>query len=100
MILIPQWMVSAAELVRIAFVAYFCQQAAFSVLLFSPTKRESDTTIKYINIVVWAAQFHFEQVVNSGFLNEDGENRDALWVLGKGLPKPLVVTPGRYPITK
>ncbi|MFV1985073.1 MAG: hypothetical protein ACC657_16110 [Thiohalomonadales bacterium] len=53
---------------------------------------------KYINIVVWDSYDSYKNVVNIGFLNENGLNTDNMKVLGKGFPEPIVVSPSQYEI--
>ena len=96
---VPEGMEAEAELVRSEYVNYFSKQEGFiSSTFYKSLERELDNCIKYVNIVVWASQVHYEQVVNKGFENEDGENNDGMQVLGKGFPSPIVVSPGRYQI--
>lgn len=98
-ILVPEGMEGEAELVRSEYVNYFSEQEGFvSSTFYKSFEREPDNTIKYVNIVVWQSQSHYEQVVNKGFQNEDGENNDGMRVLGKGFPSPIVVSPGRFQI--
>lgn len=96
---VPEGMEAEAELVRSEYIEYFSKQEGFvSSTFYKSLARESDNTIRYVNIVVWASQFHYEQVVNRGFQNEGGENNDGMRVLGKGFPELIVVSPGQYQI--
>lgn len=98
-ILVPAGMESVAEEVRATYVDYFKKQEGFvSSTFYKSTTREVEGSIKYVNIIVWESQFHFEQVVNKGFQNEQGENTDGMRVLGKGFPEPIIVSPGQYEI--
>ena len=98
-ILVPGGMEAEAELVRCEYVEYFSRQEGFvSSTFYKSLSNEEDGSIKYVNIVVWQSYSHFERVVNKGFENEDGENRDGMRVLGKGFPKPIIVSPGQYHI--
>jgi heme-degrading monooxygenase HmoA len=100
-ILVPEGMESQAELVRSEYINYFAKQEGFiSSVFYKSTKRESDNAIKYVNIVVWESQLYYEQVVNKGFQNKDGENSDGMRVLGKGFPEPIVVSPGIYQVVE
>lgn len=98
-ILVPIGMESQAELVRSEYVKYFSKQQGFvSSVFYKSLERESDHSLKYVNIVVWESQLHYEKVVNQGFSNEEGENSDGMQVLGKGFPHPILVSPGRYQV--
>ena len=96
-IIVPAGMEDIAEQVRNDYVAYFSQQEGFvSSTFYKSINRESDNAIRYVNTVVWASYAHFQQVVNQGFDNAEGENRDGRKVLGKGFPEPIKVLPGQY----
>lgn len=96
-IIVPAGMEDIAEQVRNDYVAYFSQQPGFvSSTFYKSIHRESDNAVRYVNSVVWASYEHFQQVVNSGFNNADGENSDGRRVLGKGFPEPIQVMPGQY----
>ncbi|KXI27560.1 antibiotic biosynthesis monooxygenase family protein [Paraglaciecola hydrolytica] len=96
-IIVPQGMEAEAELVRAEYVKYFSKQAGFvSSTFYRSLNREQDGSLKYVNTVVWASYAHFEQVVNQGFQNAEGENSEGMRVLGKGFPEPIVVSPGQY----
>lgn len=98
-ILVPESREVEAESIRAEYVAYFKKQEGFvSSTFYKSLSRESDGSIKYVNIVVWASHSHFEQVVNEGFHNEYGENSHGMRVLGKGFPDPIVVFPGQYQV--
>ena len=96
-ILVPEGMESEAESVRNEYVEYFQKQDGFvSSTFYRSMSREASGEIKYVNMVVWESVAHFEQVVNKGFQNEQGENSDGMRVLGKGFPAPITVSPGQY----
>lgn len=96
---VPAGMESVAENVRSEYVDYFSKQEGFvGSSFYKSLNREADGSIQYINIVVWASYEHFEAVVNQGFNNDQGENRDGMRVLGKGFPEPITVSPGQYVI--
>jgi heme-degrading monooxygenase HmoA len=96
-ITVPEGMESIAEQVRLEYVDYFKQQDGFlGSTFYKSVNRESDGSIKYINTVVWQSQAHFEKVVNFGFSNDHGENKDGRRVLGRGFPEPIQVSPGQY----
>jgi heme-degrading monooxygenase HmoA len=98
-IIVPAGMEAIAEQVRNDYVAYFSQQDGFiSSTFYKSIQRDSDNAMRYINTVVWASYAHFQQVVNSGFTNAEGENNDGRKVLGKGFPEPIQVMPGQYVI--
>ena len=90
-------MEETAENIRKDYVEYFQNQEGYvSSTFYKSINREEDDSIKYVNIVVWKSRYHFEQVVNKGFENEDGENEDGMLVLGKGFPEPIRVSPGQF----
>jgi heme-degrading monooxygenase HmoA len=90
-------MEDTAEKVRDEYVSYFKSQEGFvSSTFYKSINREEDDSIKYINTVVWESQAHFEKVVNLGFKNDLGRNSDGRYVLGKGFPEPIKVSPGQY----
>lgn len=96
---VPAGMESIAEQVRQDYVDYFRRQPGFvSATFYRALAREPDNALRYVNIVVWASQAHFDAVVNQGFDNAGGENRDGFRVLGKGFPAPITVSPGRFEI--
>lgn len=96
-ILVPAGMEAEAEYIRDEYVKYFQQKAGFvSSTFYRSIKREEDGAIKYINTVVWESYADFENVVNAGFNNQDGENAEGMRVLGRGFPEPIVVSPGQY----
>ncbi len=96
-ITVPKGMETTAEQVRGEYIAYFSEQDGFiSSTFYKSIHREDDDSIKYINTVVWASHAHFEKVVNIGFKNAQGENKDGKKVLGKGFPEPIKVSPGQY----
>jgi heme-degrading monooxygenase HmoA len=100
-ILVPPGMQVEAELIREQYIAYFSQQDGFvSSTFYKSLSCETDDSIKYVNIVVWASQSHFDSVVNKGFQNEGGVNSDGMRVLGKGFPAPIKVSPGRFQVIK
>lgn len=96
-ITVPAGMEQTAEQVREEYVDYFRQQDGFiSSTFYQEINRNKDGTIRYINIVVWASKDHFDRVVNLGFQNADGLNKDGFKVLGRGFPEPIVVSPGQF----
>ncbi|GAB3038834.1 antibiotic biosynthesis monooxygenase family protein [Bowmanella dokdonensis] len=98
-IVVPAGMEAEAERVRSVYVDYFSRQTGFvSSTFYKALNRDDDGALRYVNIVVWASQAHFEQVVNQGFDNAEGENLDGLRVLGKGFPAPIQVWPGQYQV--
>lgn len=98
-ITVPLGMESKAEAVREEYVAYFQQQDGFvRSTFYKSLNREADGSLKYINTVVWKSYSHYEQVVNLGFSNADGENKEGMRVLGRGFPEPIQVSPGQYEI--
>lgn len=98
-IAVPEGMEGIAEQVRAEYVDYFKKQEGFVTSTFYKSlNREEDSSIRYVNIVVWKSKAHFEKVVNKGFENELGENKDGYQVLGKGFPEPIKVSPGQYEI--
>lgn len=98
-ILVPKGMEAIAESVRNEYVEYFQKQDGFvSSTFYKAVNREQEGAIQYVNIVVWQSYGHFEQVVNNGFANAQGENSDGMRVLGKGFPEPIIVSPGQYQI--
>lgn len=98
-ITVPEGMEAIAENVREEYVNYFQQQDGFvSSTFYRSISRENDDSIRYVNIVVWESEAHFNAVVNKGFENELGENKDGYRVLGRGFPEPIVVSPGRYEV--
>lgn len=98
-ILVPEDMIDEAELIRSQYNKYFSKQNGFvgSTFYKSRTKEEDGST-KYINIVVWSSMSHAENVVNAGFDNEAGGNKEGMRVLGKGFPAPIVVSPAWYQV--
>lgn len=98
-ITVPEGMEAQAESVRAQYVAYFQKQDGFAGSTFYKSlDRESNGSIKFVNVVVWATYAHFERVVNKGFQDAQGENSDGMRVLGEGFPEPIVVSPGRYQV--
>lgn len=96
-ITVPRTMETVAEQVRDEYVSYFSGQDGFiSSTFYKSINREEDGSIKYINTIVWASYSHFEKVVNVGFDDAEGENKDRMKVLGKGFPDPIKVSPGQY----
>jgi heme-degrading monooxygenase HmoA len=96
-ITVPQGMENEAEAIRDQYVAYFkAQQGFVSSSFYRCISREEDGALRYVNIVVWSSYEAFEKVVNLGFQNADGENKDGMRVLGKGFPEPIVVSPGQF----
>ena len=94
---VPKGSEQTAIAVRQAYVDYFRKQPGF---ISSTFYRASVTKnlINFINIVVWESQAAYDDVVNDGFNNTDGLNKDGLKVLGKGFPEPIIVHPGVFEI--
>jgi len=100
-ITVPKGMEAIAEEIRDEYVSYFSKQEGFvSSTFYKSINREEDGEIRYINTVVWASYKHFEKVVNTGFNNEMGVNKDNMKVLGKGFPEPIKVSPGQFTILR
>ena len=98
-ILVPLGMEKVAEMVRNEYVAYFKEQDGFVASTFYRSLDiEPDGSIKYVNTVIWKSFQHYQNVVNLGFSNPEGENSDGYRVLGKGFPEPIKVSPGRYAV--
>lgn len=96
---VPSGMESEAEEIRNVYVSYFKRQPGFVSSTFYHGLSSSDGGVtKYVNIVVWDSYESFEKVVNSGFINSDGENEDGMRVLGRGFPEPIVISPGQYSV--
>ena len=96
-ILVPAGMENIAESIRDEYVAYFKRQQGFvSSTFYRALDQQDDGATKYINIVVWASYDDYQKVVNDGFSNAEGLNRDGLKVLGRGFPDPIQVSPGCY----
>ena len=94
---VPNGMDDEAIHIRNVYVDYFRKQSGFVSSTFYRSVVEDDWS-KYVNIVVWDSLESFENVVNSGFNNEEGENNDGMKVLGKGFPEPIKVLPSQYEI--
>jgi heme-degrading monooxygenase HmoA len=98
-LLVPNDMAIQAESIRADYVEYFQKQDGFvSSTFYKSINSEADDVIKYVNIVVWESSAHFDAVVNLGFQNRDGENKDGRRVLGKGFPEPIIVSAAQYQI--
>ena len=96
-ITVPAGMEDTAEQVRDEYVRYFEGQAGFvRSTFYKSIEKEADGSTRYVNIVVWESYEHFQSVVNRGFNNAEGENRDGYRVLGKGFPEPIAISPGRF----
>lgn len=85
--------------VRDVYVAYFKSKPGFVSSTFYRTIN-SDNKFNFVNIVVWESYEAFQTVVNDGFENEDGLNKDNMKVLGKGFPEPIKVSPGQFEIIR
>ena len=94
---VPKHMVQTAMDVRNEYVKYFKTQPGFVSSTFYRACDDA-STFDFINIVVWESEEHMQAVVNSGFDNAEGLNRDGRKVLGKGFPEPIEVSPGRYSV--
>jgi len=98
-ITVPDGMELAAEEAREEYARYFEKQEGFvSSIFYKSVEREDDNSIRYVNIVVWKSYDHFQNVVNEGYSNAEGINKDGMRVLGKGFPEPIVVSPGRFAV--
>lgn len=96
-IVVPAGMEKVAEEAREEYLRYFEKQEGFvSLSFYKSIERESDDSLRYVNIVVWKSYEHFKNVVNDGFKNTEGENSDGMRVLGRGFPEPIVISPARY----
>lgn len=94
---VPAGMEQVAEQVRDEYVRYFKSQPGFvRSLFYKSIETGGDGSLQYVNIVVWDSLQSFQQVVNLGFANAEGENSDGYRVLGRGFPEPIKVSPGRY----
>lgn len=85
--------------VRDEYVEYFSQQPGFVSSTFYRSFGK-DNEFQFINVVVWDSIESLNAVVNRGFDNEDGTNRDGRRVLGRGFPAPIRVHPGQYEIIR
>lgn len=94
---VPLGSEETAIAVREAYVDYFRKQPGFISSTFYRASVTNDR-INFINIVVWNSKGAYDAVVNSGYDNADGLNKDGMKVLGKGFPEPIVVHPGVYEI--
>ena len=95
-IVVPQGMEEIAESVRDQYTHYFKEKDGFvSSTFYKSLDREPDGSIKYVNTVVWKSILHYEAVVNEGFNNDDGQNKDGYKGLGKGFPAPIQVSLGK-----
>lgn len=92
---VPEGQEQVALDIRNEYIAYFQTKPGFVSSTFYRATVARDT-INYVNIVVWASEEHYNAVVNEGFQNAEGSNRDGMKVLGKGFPPPIVVHPGLY----
>lgn len=87
---VPKHMIGQAVACN-AYVDYFKQQPGFVSSSFYQAS-DNESTFSYVNVVVWESQRHVNDVVNAGFENSEGMNRDGfLKVLGKGFPPPIEV---------
>ena len=97
---VPKHMVREAIAVRNNYVDYFKRQPGFVSSTFYQAAEDSQSSFDFVNIVVWESKEHFDAVVNDGFRNSDGMNRDGRKVLGKGFPEPIQVSPGQYVVVE
>ena len=93
----PKGMKDTAIEIRNAYVDYFRKQSGFVSSTFYRSINDHKGQ-KYVNIVAWDSIESFNRVVNEGFTNELGQNRDGITVLGKGFPEPISASPGQYEI--
>lgn len=94
---VPEGYEETALEIRNHYVEYFKEQPGFVSSAFYKSVT-SHNRINYINIVVWDSQESYDSVVNIGFQDIDGVNKDGMKVLGKGFPEPIVVNPGVFKI--
>ena len=94
---VPEGMEETAIEVRNSYVDYFRKKTGFVSSTFYKSVNENQKG-KYVNIIVWDSIDSFNDVVNSGFNNENGENNEGMKVLGRGFPEPISVNPGQYEI--
>ncbi len=83
--------------VRALYIDYFKTKPGFVSSTFYKSIN-SENQFNYVNIIVWDSLDSFEKVVNEGFDNVDGLNKDGYKVLGKGFPDPISVNPGQFQI--
>ncbi len=93
---VPAELQSVAEKIRNEYVDYFKKQEGYVSSTFYKSIHDNEKVIKYVNTVVWKSYEHYKAVVNDGFKNTDGENKDGYKVLGKGFPEPIKVNPEQY----
>ena len=94
---VPSGCEDTAVEIREIYVDYFRKQPGFVSSTFYRASTQRDR-INYINVVVWESQAAYDAVVNAGFSNAEGENRDGMRALGRGFPPPIVVHPGVYEV--
>lgn len=96
---VPEGFEEKAIEVRDVYVTYFKTKPGFVSSTFYRTIN-SDNKFNFVNIVVWESYEAFQKVVNDGFENEDGLNKDNMKVLGRGFPEPIKVSPGQFEIVR
>lgn len=92
---VPREMEDEAISIRNTYVDYFKKQTGFVRSQFYRSIHEEPIR-KFINVVVWDSIESFNSVVNLGFKNADGKNKDGMNVLGKGFPEPIKISPNQY----
>jgi len=96
---VPEGFEDEAIKIRDVYIEYFKTKSGFVSSTFYRSIN-SENKFNFVNIVVWDSYDSFQAVVNSGFVNEDGLNDDAMKVLGKGFPHPIKVSPGQFEIIR
>ncbi len=96
---VPEGYEEKAIEVRDTYIAYFKTKPGFVSSTFYRTIN-NENKFNFVNVVVWDSYESFKAVVNSGFENEEGLNKDSMKVLGKGFPYPIKVTPGQFEIIR
>lgn len=94
---VPRGFEEQAIEIRDIYIEYFKKQNGFVSSTFYRSIND-ENTFNFVNIVVWDSYESFQAVVNKGFSNEEGLNKDGMKVLGKGFPYPIKVNPGQYEI--
>ncbi len=96
---VPEGFEEEAIKVRDVYIEYFKSQPGFVSSTFYRTINK-ENRFNFVNIVVWDSYESFQSVVNKGFENEEGLNKDNMKVLGKGFPNPIKVSPGQFEIIR
>jgi heme-degrading monooxygenase HmoA len=96
---VPEGFEEKAIKVRDIYIEYFKTKQGFVSSTFYRTIN-NENKFNFVNIVVWDSYESFQDVVNSGFENEEGLNQDNMKVLGKGFPNPIKISPGQFEIIR